>query len=183
MDFDEHRDRMWRRDPELRVETAQQAERFVEDVGFAWALTDSRTRGPSLFIAVCGRRDAVMPRNVQKDPEASHAWVLKDEIMRRGKVYYSKLVRGRAMFVAPRLIPAFRAIWGSSKSDEPRLSEDARAVLRVLRKEWEMATSDLRRASGVVEQARWTKAIDELQKSMKVIPGQVVYEPKFSYIY
>ena len=90
MDFDEYRDRMWRRDPELRVETVEQAERFIEEVGFAWALTDSRTKGPSLYIAVCGRRDAVMPRNVQKDPEASHAWVLKDELMRRGKVYYTR---------------------------------------------------------------------------------------------
>jgi hypothetical protein len=40
---------------------------------------------------VCGRRDAVMPRNVQKDPEASLTWTLKDEIMGRGKVYYAKL--------------------------------------------------------------------------------------------
>ena len=56
-------------------------------------------------MAVCGRRDAVMPRNVQKDPEASLTWVLKDEIVRRGKVYYAKLARGKAMFLAPRMIP------------------------------------------------------------------------------
>ena len=30
-----HRDRMWRRDEELRVESAVDAERFIEDVGFA----------------------------------------------------------------------------------------------------------------------------------------------------
>src|SRR5437870_4471292 len=93
-----HRDRMWRRDPELRVDTVVDAERFVEEVGFTWALTDARTPGPSLYVAVCGRRDAVMPRNVQKDPEASHAWVLKDEVLRRGKVYYAKLARGRSTF-------------------------------------------------------------------------------------
>ena len=29
-----HRDRMWRRDEELRVESAVDAERFIEDVGF-----------------------------------------------------------------------------------------------------------------------------------------------------
>ena len=46
-------------------------------------------------MAVCGRRDAVMPRNVQKDPEASLTWVLKDEIVGRGKVYYAKLARGK----------------------------------------------------------------------------------------
>ena len=34
------------------------AERFVEHVGFAACLTDSRRPGPSLYVAVCGRRDA-----------------------------------------------------------------------------------------------------------------------------
>ena len=29
-----HRDRMWRRDEDLRVERAVDAERFIEDVGF-----------------------------------------------------------------------------------------------------------------------------------------------------
>ena len=43
-----HRDRMWRRDEELRVESAVEAERFIEDVGFANTLTDTRRAGPSL---------------------------------------------------------------------------------------------------------------------------------------
>ena len=30
-----HRDRMWRRYEDLRVESAVDAERFIEDVGFA----------------------------------------------------------------------------------------------------------------------------------------------------
>ena len=42
-----HRDRMWRRDEELRVESAVDAERFIEDVGFANTLTDARRAGPS----------------------------------------------------------------------------------------------------------------------------------------
>jgi hypothetical protein len=49
-----HRDRMWRRDEDLRVESAVDAERFIEDVGFANTLTDARRAGPSLYIAVCG---------------------------------------------------------------------------------------------------------------------------------
>ena len=83
-------------------------------------MTDARRPGPSLYISVCGRRDAVMPRNVQTDPEAAQAWLLKDEIVRRGRVYYAKLARGKAMFIAPRLLPHFRAVWGVRKVDEPR---------------------------------------------------------------
>ena len=50
-----HRDRMWRRDEDLRVESAVDAERFIEDVGFANTLTDARRAGPSMYTAVCGR--------------------------------------------------------------------------------------------------------------------------------
>jgi hypothetical protein len=56
-----HRDRMWRRDEDLRVESAVDAERFIEDVGLANTLTDARRAGPSLYIAVCGRRDVSLP--------------------------------------------------------------------------------------------------------------------------
>ena len=47
-----------------QVESAFEAERFIEQVGFTACLTDCRKPGPSLYVAVCGRRDAVMPRNV-----------------------------------------------------------------------------------------------------------------------
>ena len=147
-DYEEHRDTRWRREGARQIASAFEAERFIEEVGFASCMTDNRRPGPSLYIAVCGRRDAVMPRNVQKDPESSLTWTLKDEIMERGRVYYAKLARGRSMFLAPRMIPYFNAIWGVRKADEARrLNRDARGILRVLRAEWEMATADLRQDS------------------------------------
>lgn len=183
-EIEAYRDRLWRRTPESRVESAADAEKLIEEVGFCGALTDARTNGASLYIAVCGRRDAFMPKTVQKDPEASHAWVTKDEVMRRGRVYYAKLLKGRSTFVAPRLVAHFNAIWGVPRRQEKeRLSEDARAILKVLRREWEMATADLREESGVTERGRFTKAIDELQRAMKVVPNEVLYEPWFTYIW
>jgi hypothetical protein len=181
---EEGRDEAWCREGARQVATPADAERFVERVGFASCLTDSRKPGPSLYIAVCGRRDAVMPRNVQKDPEASLTWHLKDAVIRRGNVYYAKLGRGRAMFVAPRMLPYFHAVWGVRKADEAvRLSPDARAVLQVLRHEWEMGSKDLRDSSGVADRQAFTKALDELQAAMLVIPSDVVYEPFFTYIW
>jgi hypothetical protein len=178
------RDRAWRREPELRVESAVDAEQLVEAAGFCAAMTDSRRPGASLYVAVCGRRDAHMPRNVQKDPESSLTWTIKDEVMRRGRVYYAKLGKGRATFVAPRLIEHFNALWGHSRREESvRLSADARAVLKVLRREWEMATSDLRDAAKIAERARLTRALEELQRTMKVIPQDVLYEPWFTYVW
>ncbi len=183
-EFEEHRDRRWQREGARQVETAADAERFVERTGFAHCLTDSRKPGPSLYVAVCGRRDAVMPRNVQKDPEASLTWVIKDEVVKRGKVYYGKLARGKTMFIAPRMVPYFHAIWGMRRSEEAaRLSQPARAILKVLRREWEMATGDLRKESGVADRQAFTKGIDELQAAMIVMPSEVLYSPKFTYIW
>ncbi|MCC6164699.1 MAG: hypothetical protein IT182_15220 [Acidobacteria bacterium] len=125
-----------------------------------------------------------MPRHVQHDPEASLTWRIKDEVLRRGRVYYGKLARGRATFVAPRLIPHFNALWGVKRADETqRLGRDARAVLKVLRAEWEMATMDLRQESGVTDARRFAVALDQLQAAMLVVPSEVLYEPRFTYIW
>ncbi len=183
-EIEAYRDQRWRRLPDLRVESALDAERLIEEVGFCGALTDARRAGASLYIAVCGRRDAYMPRNVQKDPEASLAWVTKDEVMRRGKVWYAKTIKGKSTFIAPRLIPYFHNLFGLPRKEEKeKLSSDARAILKVLRREWEMATADLRDESGVKERPRFNKAMDELQRTMKVIPSDVLYEPTFTYIW
>jgi hypothetical protein len=157
-DIEEHRDRWWCREMTRQVSTAVQAERFVELAGFAACLMDARRPGPSLYLAVCGRRDAVMPRNVQKDEEASATWLLKDEVLRRGHVYYGKLARGKATFLAPRLLPFFHAIWGVRRGD-------------------------LRDESGVKDRHAFTRGMDELQAAMIVVPSDVLYRPKFTYIW
>jgi hypothetical protein len=183
-EIDEHRDHYWRREATRQVETPLEAERFVEQVGFTACLTDSRRPGPSLYVAVCGRRDAVLPRNVQKDPETALAWELKDELLRRGRVYYAKLARGKAMFIAPRMVPHFHAVWGLRRSEErARLSPAAQQILRSLRREWEMTTAELRAASGVRDRALFIRALDELQAAMIVVPSAVHYEGKFTYLY
>jgi len=182
-EIEDYRDARWCREAARQVSTPIDAERFIEHAGFAASLTDSRRPGPSLYIAVCGRRDAVTPRHVQTDPEVSLAWHLKDALLRRGKVYYGKLARGRTMFIAPRLLPHFHAIWGLRRAEEARrLSRAARAILQVLRHEWEMGTSDLRGASGVTDRASFTHALDELQAAMIVIPADVVDRP-FTYVW
>jgi len=183
-EIEEHRDKYWCREETCSVQTVAQAERFIEQAGFSACLTDSRKPGPSLYIAVCGRRDAVMPRNVQKDPETSHTWMLKDELLRRGRVYYGKLPRGKAMFVSRRMIRYFKTLFGIPGRQEKKiLSKAALAVLRILRKEWEMGTAELRLESGMSDRTAFMQAVDELQAKMIVVPSDVVYEPKFTYLW
>src|SRR4029453_15465707 len=104
-------------------------------------MTDSRRPGPSLYIAVCGRRDAHMPRNVQKDPESHLTWTIKDELARGGRVYYGNLRGNVSTLIPRRLVPHFNALFGLKRSEEASaLSPAAQKILKVLRKEWEMAT-------------------------------------------
>jgi hypothetical protein len=183
-DIEEYRNERWHRELTRQVSTVADAERFVERVGFCGAMTDSRRPGPSLYMAVCGRPDAVLPRNVQNDEETSATWLLKDDLLRRGKVFYGKLVRRRPMFVAPRMIPHFHAIWGiRAAAETSSLSRHARAILKVLRREWEMGTADLRADSGIGDRKTFNRALDELQAAMIVVPSDAVYTPSFTYLW
>ncbi len=185
--IEDHRDEHWRREGSRQIETALDAEIFVEQVSFTACLADSRRPGPSLYVAVCGRRDAVMPRHVQKDPEAALTWRLKDELVAHGKVPPSTMQNSRGAgprSSPPRMIPYFHAVWGVRRSaEQQQLSKNARAVLRVLRNEWELATADLRDELGVKDRRSFIRAVDELQAAMIVVPSQVVYQPRFTYIW
>jgi hypothetical protein len=104
--------------------------------------------------------------------------------MRRGRCFYGKLLRGRSTFIAPRLVPFFNALWGMPRKLEKKmLSAEAQAILKVMRREWEMASRDLREESGIRERAQFNKAMTELQRSLKIIPTEVLYEPTFTYIW
>jgi hypothetical protein len=46
-----------------------------------------------------------------------------------------------------------------------------------------MSTGDLRDESGVTNRHSFTKAMDELQAAMLVVPSEVFYQPKFTYIW
>src|SRR5256884_2460188 len=99
-------------------------------------------------------------------------------------VYYSKRAIGKAMFLAPRMIPFFKTLFGLARREEKeRLSKPALSVLRVLRKEWEMGTADLRAESGILDRKTFMLAIDELQAAMIMVPNDVIYQPKFTYLW
>jgi hypothetical protein len=54
-----HRDRMWHRDEDLRVESAASAERFIEDVGFSptrFTVLPGRSRIEGLTRSPCFHR-------------------------------------------------------------------------------------------------------------------------------
>jgi hypothetical protein len=82
------------------------------------------------------------------------------------------------------MVPYFHAVFGLRRADEGRrLTRHARAILEVLRREWEMATSDLREDARIRDRGTFNRALDELQATMLVVPSEVYYQPKFTYIW
>ncbi|MEZ5287736.1 MAG: hypothetical protein R2712_23625 [Vicinamibacterales bacterium] len=178
--IEDYRDHHWFRDETRRVETAQDAERFVEHVGFAACLTDARRPARRcsrrLRPARCrpGRETCRRTRRRRTCGSSLTRWCAAAR-------YYGSS-RGKATFVAPRLVPAFHALGVRRSEEADRLSADARRLLAPLRREGEMSTRELREASGVSDRARFTRALDELQAAMIVVPADVVYQP-FTYLW
>ena len=158
-EIEDYRDARWRREGTRQIESAFDAERFIEQVGFAACLTDCRRPGPSLYVAVCGRRDAVMPRNVQKDSEASLTWTSerRDRETRQGLLREARARQGDVHRAAHDSVLSRRlggAPIGREAAAEPERSERS---CKVLRREWEMSTSDLRDESGVKNRQAFTR--------------------------
>jgi hypothetical protein len=65
---------------------------------------------------VCGRRDAVMPRNADGSGR-SQTWVLKDELIQRGRPTMRSSPAARCLRPAP--VPLL-AVWGIRRVDEER---------------------------------------------------------------
>ena len=96
-----------------------------------------------------------MPRNVQKDPESSLAWTLGRRDA-RGAVSTAKFYVGGPP-LSPALVPFFNAVWGVPANLRRNTYQVLPINFKVMRREMETGTRDLREASGIKERARSIK--------------------------
>ena len=107
----ERREARYRRTPERRIQTIDQARAFVDDVGFCffWPIKDIEM--PNLFHAIAGQvRPVPMAHN---DPDLSKSWGWKDRSLGRRWWYYGKLLRRRATLISLDVLPFFYASSGN----------------------------------------------------------------------
>jgi len=186
------RDGRYRRRPDLRLHSSEQALAFINDVGFCFLFPESGIEIPTLWEAICGERRSVP---VEHDDRAlGDAWDWKDELPSRGVVYYGKLLRKKPMFVSLELLPHFYALsdnYGDLEDylleyQEGRLSEEARRVYEALLEHGPMPTSHLRRKSGLAGKgnaARFDRAIAELQVGLKIVKTGISDANAWKYCY
>jgi hypothetical protein len=182
----------YRRTPERRVGTVEEARAFVEEVGFChfWPIKGVET--PNLFHAIAGR---VRPVPMEHDdPDISKCWGWKDHALGKKWWYYGKLLRRRATLVSLDLLPAFYACsenYGdlSDYLEEYRagmMTAEAKAIYEAILEHGPLDTVRLRREarmSAESAKSRFDRALVELQVGLKVLPIGVARTGAWNYAF
>jgi len=186
------RDRSFRRLPALKVRGERSALQFVNAVGFCFTLSHFGLPVPSLYVAVCGRRNPRWPRRTHHDAEIGLTWNLKDSLPAKRLAHYGKLVKGKPTLVSLDLFPAFCALIREGKGSgdyildyrQGRMTRAAVLVLEALHERGALATPDLRKAvamHGAERTAEFDRAMAELQRGLWIAKVEEVYDPDFYY--
>ncbi|HNR96945.1 MAG: hypothetical protein BWY10_00760 [Chloroflexi bacterium ADurb.Bin180] len=190
--LDDWRNERYRRRPDLRLRSRDQALAFINDVGFCFTFHGRDAEAPSLFEAVCGERRAIV--TVHDDADLGRTWHWKDELPASGAVYYAKLLRKRPTLISLDLLPYFYALspnYGDIEDyileyQEGHLSDEARRVYETLLSEGAMPTSHLRRKAGLEGERnalRFDRAVRELQISMKIAVAGISDANRWGYCF
>jgi len=169
----------YRRTPERRVHTVEEARAFVEEVGFCHFWPIKGVELPNLFHAIAGR---VRPVPMEHDdPDISKCWGWKDHALDKRWWYYGKFLRRRATLISLEMLPRFYALsegFGDltdylAEYEDGKMTAEAKAIYEALLEHGPLDTVRLRREarmSAESAKSRFERALVELQVGLKVLP-------------
>jgi len=186
-----YRARTFRTQPGLRLTQREQAVDFVNERGFVyfWPIRD--TLLPSLWVAVAGDR----PVADQHDDPGHITWGWKDALLGSREWYYAKVLRKKATMIAMPVASYFYALsenYGSPEEDyltiyeQGRLTQEAKAVYEAILDNGPLDTIALRKAarlSSPESEARFNKAVADLQADFKLVPVAVAEAGAWRYAF
>lgn len=173
------RDFNYRRTPERRVRTVEEARAFVEEVGFCHFWPIKGVELPNLFHAIAGR---VRPVPMEHDdPDISKCWGWKDDALDKKWWYYGKFLRRKATFISLKELPYFYALsenYGSlddylQEYEDGLLTAEAKAIYEAILEHGPLDTIRLRREARMSAQSAksaFERALVELQVGLKILP-------------
>ena len=178
-DIVQQREFNYRRTPERRVRTAEEARAFVEEVGFChlWPIKGVET--PNLFHAIAGRvRPVPMAHD---DPDLSKCWGWKDQALGKQWWYYGKLLSRRATLISLDMLPPFYACSENFGDLDDYMAEyldgtltaEAKRIYEALLTHGPLDTIRLRREAHMTARSaksRFERTLVELQVALKVLP-------------
>ncbi len=186
------RDHNYRRTPERRVRTEEEARAFVREVGFCFFWPVKEAELPNLFHAVAGR---VRPVPMEHDdPDGSRCWRWKDRALDKRWWFYAKFLRRRATLISLEELPYFYALsenFGSLDDylveyEEGRMTAEAKAIYEALLEHGPLDTVRLREVahlSSPSAKSRFDRALTELQVGLKVLPVGVARAGAWRYAF
>jgi hypothetical protein len=183
----------YRQQPHLRVQTQDEALRFLNEAGLCLLFSARDIELPSLWGALCGG-DRPVPRH-HNDRELGLAWRWKDTLPAERAVLYGKHLRKKPVFISLELAPFFYALspnYGDLYQDyleeyrDGRLSIEAKSVYEVLLERGALPTSRLRLDAGLggsSNAARFDRALAELQMTFRIAKVAISDANRWSYCY
>jgi len=169
------------------IKTKAQAVDFVSERGFVYFWPISGITLPSLWAAVAGDRPVA---DAHDDP-GHVTWGWKDSALSERVWYYAKVLRKKATMIALDVTPYFYALsenYGDPANDylilheQGLLTHEAKAVYEVLLRKGATDSVSLRKDARLNE-ARFNKAIEELQADFKILPVGVAKAGAWKYAF
>ncbi len=177
--------------PGTRVKTREEAIAYANQRGFIYFWPINEVVLPSLWAAVAGDRPVA---DAHDDP-GHVTWGWKDSLLGERAWYYAKVLRKKSTIISLEVAPDFYALsenYGSPEEDyltlyeQGRLTQEARAIYETLLKEGRLDTIALRKATRLTSKesdARFNKAITDLQADFKILPVGVSQAGRWNYAF
>jgi hypothetical protein len=186
-----YRTQTFRLDPRLRLKDRDDAVAFVNERGFVYFWPITGVEMPSLWAAVAGDRPVA---DAHDDP-GHVTWGWKDSLLGQKAWYYAKILRKKATMVSMQVVPYFYALsenYGSPEEDyltiyeQGRLTLEEKLVYEALLDYGPLDTVALRKAARMTSresEARFNRALTELQAGFKIVPVGVTEAGAWHYAY
>ena len=175
----------------LRLQNVDQAVNFVNERGFILFHPAKDVLIPSLWVATAGER----PVPNEHDDPGHITWEWKDTMLDKKVWYYARLLNKRMSILSLSMVPYFYALtpnYGDWKQDyleqyeDGVLSYECKMVYEALLFNGPMNTLDLRDKAGLwgsQNQSRYTKALNQLQEEMKILPVGIAEAGRWKYAF
>lgn len=182
---------LWRARPHLAIHTCDEAERWINRMGFCFIFSSEGVDLPNLRDAIAGSQGSAG----YHDPASGRAWDWKDSLPVEKRVFLGKLLRKKPTFVSLELLPYFYALsenYGDAETDyldqyeAGKMSVEAKQIYEALLRDGPQPTSTLRRAVGLNSKTgnpRFDKAIVELQSSLHIVKCGISDANRWKYCY
>jgi hypothetical protein len=175
----------------MRITNRDEAVEYVNQRGFVYFWPIREVILPSLWSAVAGDRPVA---DAHDDP-GHVTWGWKDQLLGQRAWYYAKVLRKRATFISMEAVPYFYALsenYGALDEDyltiyeQGRLTLEAKAIYEALLDKGILDTIALRKAARMTSKesdARFNKALTDLQVDFKVVPVGVTDSGAWKYAF